>query len=203
VGLTGGIASGKTTVSKLFAALGVPIIDADEVSREVVAPGTTLLARIAAQFGPEIIASDGSLNRRALRERIFAEPALRLELEALTHPAIREAMEARSRIAGGRYQIFAIPLLAERGRDGRVDRVLVVDCSEALQRRRLQARDGSSPKEVEAILAAQASRSTRLAIADDVITNDGDLGALRIQVEKLHGEYLRLAAAHSRPADSG
>lgn len=195
MGLTGGIASGKSTVSRLFEALGVPVIDADEVARAVVAPGTPLLARIAGRFGPGILAADGSLDRRALRARVFAEPALRRELESLTHPAIRDEMEARSRRAGGRYQIFAIPLLAEQGRSGRVDRVLVVDCSEALQRARLRARDGSSAAEVEAMLAAQATRADRLAIADDVILNEGDLGALRDRVQELHRDYVRLASA--------
>jgi dephospho-CoA kinase len=194
VGLTGGIASGKTTVSKLFAALGVPIIDADEVARDVVAPGAPLLARIGEQFGTELIAPDGTLDRRALRDRVFAAPPLRLELEALLHPAIRAEMEARSRSAGGRYQIFAIPLLAERGRDARIDRVLVVDCSEELQRRRLRARDASTEAQVDAILGAQASRATRLAMADDVIHNEDGLGVVRDQVEKLHGIYIRLAA---------
>jgi dephospho-CoA kinase len=195
VGLTGGIASGKTTVSRLFAALGVPIIDADEVSRDLVAPGTPLLARLAQHFGPEILAPDATLDRRALRERVFRNPALRLELEALLHPAIRAEMESRSANAAGRYQIFAIPLLAEKGRDERIDRVLVVDCSEALQRQRLRARDGSSAAEVEAILAAQASRAARLAIADDVILNDDSLATVRDRVASLHTDYLRLAAA--------
>lgn len=190
VGLTGGIASGKTTVAKLFAALGVPVIDADEVAREIVEPGTPVLARIVARFGLEALGADGRLDRRALRSRVFADPALRRELEALTHPAIREAMERRAELAGGRYHLFVIPLLAEKGRDPRIDRVLVVDCAEALQRRRLQARDGSSAAEVEAILAAQAPRAARLAVADDVIRNDGDLEALRDAVESLHRDYV-------------
>jgi dephospho-CoA kinase len=201
LGLTGGIASGKTTVSRLFAALGVPIIDADEVSRDIVAAGSPLLGQVARHFGPEILAADGGLNRRALRERVFKDPPLRLELEALLHPAIRAEMESRAARAAGRYQVFAIPLLAEKGRDDRIDRVLVVDCSEALQRRRLRARDGSSEAEVDAILAAQASRADRLAIADDVIRNDDDLGALRDRVSTLHSQYLRLAAASGAQAD--
>ena len=195
VGLTGGIASGKTTVARLFAALGVPVIDADELAREVVAPGTALLERIAQRFGPEIIDAHGSLRRRALRELVFSDPGARADLEALTHPAIRAAMEARAARADGPYQILAIPLLLEQGRDSVVDRVLVVDCDEATQIRRLQARDGTTLAQARAMLAAQASRASRLAAADDVITNDGALDALTAQVERLHAQYLRSVAA--------
>jgi dephospho-CoA kinase len=194
VGLTGGIASGKSTVARLFAALGVPIIDADELAREVVAAGTPLLGTIAARFGPQVLAADGTLNRRALRELVFADPHARADLESLTHPAIREAMEARAARAGGAYQIFAIPLLIEQGGVTAVDRVLVVDCDDSLQIRRLQARDGSTLDEARAMLGAQASRAARLAAADDVIRNDGDLQRLRVPVERLHRHYLELAA---------
>ena len=193
VGLTGGIASGKTVVAKLFAALGVPVIDADELAREAVAPGTPVLARIAERFGPAIIARDGTLDRRALRDIVFANPAARADLEALTHPAISAAMEQRSAEAGGAYQILVIPLLAEKkGRTASVDRVLVVDCGEDLQIRRLQARDGSTLEQARAILGAQASRAERLRIADDLIENDGDLAALRDKVVDLHARYQRL-----------
>jgi dephospho-CoA kinase len=193
VGLTGGIASGKSTVARLFGALGVPIIDSDELARDVVAPGQPLLARIAARFGAQVVAADGSLDRRVLRDIVFAEPKARTDLEALTHPAIREAAELRSAAAGGPYQIHAIPLLVEKKLASTVDRVLVVDCDEALQIRRLQARDGSTIEQARAILAAQASRAERLAAADDVISNDGDIHALRAQVEALHARYLRAA----------
>lgn len=193
VGLTGGIASGKTTVTKLFAALGVPIIDTDELAREVVQPGGPVLARIVERFGREVLGPDGRLDRAALRAQVFADPQARRDLEALTHPAILALMEERSRSAGGPYQILAIPLLVETGGRRYVDRVLVVDCDEALQIRRLQARDGSTLSEAQAILRAQASRAARLAAADDVIVNDGDLHSLRDQVEKLHGRYLELA----------
>lgn len=195
VGLTGGIASGKTTVSKLFAALGVPIIDTDEIARQVVAPGTDLLARLAERFGREILRSDGTLDRRALRTLVFSDPAARQALDALTHPVILAHTEQQARAAGGRYQVLAIPLLVENGRGGLVDRVLVVDCPEALQIRRLQLRDGSTHEEAAAILAAQASRAARLAAADDVIINDGDLQHLRQEVERLHARYLGLAGA--------
>jgi dephospho-CoA kinase len=194
IGLTGGIASGKTAAARLFAALGVPVIDADELARETVAPGTPVLAQIAERFGPTIIARDGTLDRRALRDIVFTDPAARADLEALTHPAILAAMEHRSARAGGSYQILVIPLLAEKkGRTATVDRVLVVDCDEELQIRRLQARDGSTLEQARAMLAAQASRAERLRIADDVIVNDGDLATLRDRVLDLHARYQRLA----------
>lgn len=194
IGLTGGIASGKSTVSRLFAALGVPIIDSDEIARDVVAPGTAGLAAIVARFGAGVLQADGSLDRRRLREIVFADAAARRDLEAITHPAIREEMDRRSARAGGAYQLLAIPLLVEGGRArGRVDRVLVVDCDEDLQVRRVMARDGSTEAQARAVLAAQASRAQRRAVADDVIVNDGDLAALRDQVEALHQRYLATA----------
>ena len=195
VGLTGGIASGKSTVASLFAALGVPVIDADLVSREVAAPGTPLLARIAERFGARYLRTDGSLDRRALRELVFSDAQARADLESLTHPAIFRAIEERAAAADGPYQILALPLLVEKNHASLVDRVLVIDCDEALQIRRLQARDGSTLAEARAILAAQAPRAARLEAADDVITNDGDLHALRDQVERCHMRYLGLGAA--------
>lgn len=194
IGLTGGIASGKSAVSALFAALGVPVIDTDEIARAVVAPGTPLLGRIVERFGPRVLGADGTLDRRALRDIVFADPQARADLEALTHPAIRAEMERRSAAARGPYQIIAIPLLVESNARSRVDRVLVVDCSEETQLRRLQARDGATRAQAEAILAAQATRAARLAAADDVITNEGDLSALRDQVEQLHARYLGYAS---------
>lgn len=194
VGLTGGIASGKTTVAKLFSALGVPVIDTDELAREVVAPGQPLLSRIVERFGTGILQPDGSLNRRTLREIVFADPQARADLEALTHPAIRELQEQRSVAAGGPYQIIAIPLLVEKNLQGTVDRVLVVDCPEEIQIRRLIARDGSTLEQARAILAAQVPRTVRLQAANDIITNEADLKDLRTQVEKLHAQYLRLAS---------
>jgi dephospho-CoA kinase len=193
VGLTGGIASGKSTVSQLFSALGVPIIDSDAIARDVVAPGTPALAAIAERFGAGVLRSDGSLDRAALRRQVFEDEAARRALEGITHPAIRAGMERRSREAGGPYQILAIPLLAEGGGRDRVDRVLVVDCPEELQVRRVMARDQVPESQARAILAAQAGRSSRLGIADDVILNDGDIAALRDQVGQLHHAYLRQA----------
>jgi len=198
VGLTGGIASGKSTVANLFAALGITIVDTDLLAREVVAPGSPLLREVTAHFGKELLSSDGSLNRQALRERIFAAPAERKWLEALLHPAIRALTDARCAAATGPYVMVAIPLLVETKGGERFDRVLVVDCEPELQLARLQARDGTTRAAAELMLAAQATRAERLAAADDVIKNDGDTAALRNQVEKLHRGYVAAAAAHAQ-----
>ncbi len=199
VGLTGGIASGKSTVANLFADLGVTIIDTDMIAREVVAPGSPLLPKIAGHFGRDVLAADGSLDRRALRQRVFADPAERLWLEQLTHPEIRRLTDERSDAAPGPYSIVAIPLLVETGGKDRFDRVLVVDCAPELQIARLQARDGSTRAQAEAALAAQVSRADRLAVADDVIHNDGDIAHLRDQVDKLHRAYVAASARFTRP----
>jgi len=193
VGLTGGIASGKSTVARLFAALGVPVMDADDIAREVVAPGEPLLARIAERFGTGILSRDGSLDRAAMREKVFADPKALAELEALTHPVIRAELERRSSSVSGPYLLHAIPLLVEKNLAGTVDRVLVVDCDEALQIRRLQARDGATLAQAQAILRAQVPRAARLQAADDVIQNTGDLHQLRDQVAVLHAQFLDLA----------
>lgn len=199
VGLTGGIASGKSTVAALFAQLGVPVIDTDRIARDVVAPGTPVLAALVERFGAGILAADGHLDRRALRTRVFADPAARRDLEALTHPAIQAETERRSAAAGGDYQLIAVPLLAEKGLKSRYDRVLVVDCDPARQLERLIVRDGSTQGEARAILAAQAGRAERLAMADDVIRNEGDIRDLATQVEALHGRFRALAAARRTP----
>ncbi|HXI66304.1 MAG TPA: dephospho-CoA kinase [Steroidobacteraceae bacterium] len=193
VGLTGGIASGKSTAAKFFGALGVPILDSDQVARDVVEPGQPPLERLVERFGPKILTADGHLDRPALREIVFSDPKARADLEALTHPAIGAAMEARSAAAGGPYQILVIPLLVEKNLAAHVDRVLVVDCDEELQIRRLRDRDGSTPEQVDAILKAQAPRTARLKAADDVIHNDSGLSAVRDQVATLHARYLELA----------
>jgi dephospho-CoA kinase len=193
VGLTGGIASGKSTVAALFAALGVPIIDTDVIAREVVAPGSALLGLIEERLGPGVLAEDGSLNRSRVRDLVFSDSTARAVLESLTHPAIRAEMERQANAATAAYSMLAIALLVEKGSKSVVDRILVVDCDEELQIRRLQARDGSTLEQARAILAAQATRQARLAVADDVIRNDGDLHALRDQVAKLHTRYLELA----------
>jgi dephospho-CoA kinase len=194
VGLTGGIASGKSTAAKFFGALGVPILDSDQIARDVVEPGQPPLERLIERFGQKILTPDGHLDRPALRDIVFSDPRARADLEALTHPAIGAAMEARSAAAGGPYQILVIPLLVEKNLAAHVDRVLVVDCDEQLQIRRLRDRDGSTPEQVQAILKAQAPRAARLKAADDVIHNDTDKSAVRDQVGALHARYIELAA---------
>jgi dephospho-CoA kinase len=195
VGLTGGIASGKSTAAKFFGALGIPILDSDQVAREVVEPGQPPLERLVERFGRGILTPDGHLDRPALRDIVFSDPKARADLENLTHPAIGAALEARSAAAGGPYQILVIPLLVEKNLGAHVDRVLVVDCDEELQIRRLHARDGSTRVQAQAILDAQVSRSARLKAADDVITNDADMSAVQTQVAALHSRYLELARA--------
>jgi len=193
VGLTGGIASGKSTAAKFFGALGVPILDSDQIARDVVEPGQPPLGRLVERFGPSILTPDGHLDRPALREIVFSDPRARADLEALTHPAIGAAMEARSAETGGPYQILVIPLLVEKNLSAHVDRVLVVDCEEQLQLKRLRAREGSTLEQARAILNAQVSRAARLKAADDVIHNDTDMNAVREQVAALHARYLDLA----------
>jgi dephospho-CoA kinase len=197
VGLTGGIACGKSTVAQLFEALGVGVVDTDLLAREVVTPGSALLAQIAARFGASTLQEDGSLDRARLRERVFANADERRWLEQLTHPAIRALTDSRCEAASGRYVIIAIPLLVETQGIERFDRVLVVDCDPEIQLARLQARDGATRQQAERMLAAQASRAQRLAVADDVILNNGDVAELRVQVEKLHREYSNAASAQS------
>jgi dephospho-CoA kinase len=195
VALTGGIASGKTTVANLFAALGVPVIDTDVIARQVVEPGRPALAEVVAAFGPGVLGADGRIDRRRLRERIFADPADRQRLEAILHPAIRAEMERQSREAGSAYQVLVIPLLTEGRRRDHVDRVLLVDVPEELQVQRLMLRDGVTHEQAQASLNAQASRAERLAMADDVVRNTGRVDDLRERVAALHAQYLTLAAA--------
>jgi dephospho-CoA kinase len=193
VALTGGIASGKTTVADLFAALGVPVIDTDQIARQVVEPGQPTLTAVVAAFGPDVLDADGRLDRRRMRERIFADPAARQQLNAILHPAIRAEMERQSRHAGGPYQVLVIPLLTEGGRRDHVDRVLLVDVPEALQVERLMWRDGVTREQALASLNAQATRAQRLALADDVLRNTGQVEDMRGKVAELHQRYLQLA----------
>ena len=195
VALTGGIASGKTTVANLFADRGVPVIDTDVIARQVVEPGEPALAAVVGAFGTQVLGEDGRLDRRRMREHVFADAAARRRLEAILHPAIRAEMERQSRAAGGPYQVLVIPLLVESGRRDHVDRVLVVDVPEATQVERLMRRDASTREQAEAALRAQATRDARLAFADDVIENTGDLAALEARVAELHRDYLRRAGA--------
>lgn len=199
VGLTGGIGSGKSTAARHFAALGVPVVDADLVARELVAPGSPALREIHARFGDEILRADGGLDRARLRELVFADPDRRRALEAILHPRVYAEMARRIAALDAPYCIAVIPLLLETGRRAFVDRVLVVDSSEALQRARARRRDGVTATVVNAVMRAQVDRPTRRASADDIIDNDGDLAALQRQVEVLHHRYLALAAADGRP----
>ncbi len=194
IGLTGGIASGKTTVADLFAARGVPLVDADVSAREVVAPGSSGLAAVVEAFGSEILTTTGELDRRALRARVFGQPEERRRLESILHPLIRQHLQDSLQALSGPYALLVAPLLLEGDLSKAVQRVLVVDVPEEVQIARVMSRDGSSREEAEAILRAQMSRQERLARADDVIVNDGDLDALEPQVERLHRQYLRLAA---------
>jgi dephospho-CoA kinase len=195
IGLTGGIASGKSTVAQRFMELGVPVIDADEAARSVVAPGGPGLAEVVKRFGSGVLAENGELDRRALRELIFREPGSRRDLEAILHPLIRAEMERSAESARGPYVVMAIPLLVESGSSNRVDRILVVDVDEAVQLQRVMARDGCTLEQARAILASQASRSARLAVADDVLRNTATVTDLRQAVDHLHERYLRLAEA--------
>ena len=193
VALTGGIASGKSTVAALFAQLGVTVIDLDVIAREVVAPGSGLLERIIERFGEGLRAPDGGLKRRELREIVFINASSRAWLEALLHPAIHERAAQQRAQSLGPYVITVVPLLAESKSAQAYDRVLLVDCDEQLQRARLSARDQVSAAMVDATLAAQAGRAARRALADDVIENNGAPQALLPKVQELHKRYLLMA----------
>ncbi len=192
IGLTGGIASGKSTVAQRFVELGVPVIDADESSRLVVAPGQPGLAAVVAKFGKGVLTANGELDRRALRDLIFSDAYARRDLEAILHPLIRADMERRAEAAAGSYIVLAIPLLVEGGSRNHLDRILVVDVEESIQLERLIARDSISLDQARAILAAQASRASRLKAADDVLINAGTVTQLRRAVDRLHERYLQL-----------
>ena len=197
VGLTGGIASGKSVVASRFKALGVSVAEADLAARAVVAPGSPALAQIAERFGQHMLLPGGALDRARLRAHVFADAAERKALEAITHPTIRALLREQCEQADGPYAIADIPLLAEAG--GRtaypwLARVLVVDAPVALQLTRLMARDGIDETLARKMVAAQASRAERQALADDVVVNDGSLEALQGAVDRLHADYLRRAA---------
>lgn len=198
VGLTGGIGSGKSTVADLFAAFGVSIIDADLIARELVEPERPAYREIVAQFGPGILNPDGSLNRARLRERVFADTPARVRLEAILHPRIRSIMEQRAQLTRGPYTVLVAPLLLENGLHDMVDRVLVVDATEAVQIARVRSRSGLSEREIRAIMATQMARNERRSRAHDVIDNDGDRETLSKAVAALHQRYLTLAGAQFR-----
>ncbi|MBJ6980229.1 MULTISPECIES: dephospho-CoA kinase [unclassified Luteimonas] len=198
VALTGGIASGKSEVERRFRALGVHVADADLAAREVVAPGTPGLAEVVRAFGPEVLGPDGAMDRPAMRRRVFADDVARRRLEAIIHPRVRAALRAACEAAPGPYAIAAIPLYAEAGAEAYapwVDRVLVVDVPVEVQLERLLRRDGIDEALAWEMIRAQATREQRLAVADDVIANQGPLDELTGTVSRLHARYLRLAEA--------
>lgn len=201
VGLTGGIGSGKSTVGAAFIALGVDLVDADAVAHEVSAPGAAGWMAIREDFGPAYFLADGSLDRARLRREVFAEPAQKSRLERLLHPVIRHEIDRRVASWRGPYGILMVPLLVESPRyRNSCDRLLVVDCPEEEQVRRVMSRSGLTAAEVRAIMATQASRADRLAAADDVIDNSGGPEGIDEQVRRLDQLYRRLAAQLERPA---
>jgi dephospho-CoA kinase len=194
VALTGGIGSGQSAVAELSSALGVSVIDADAISHALTAPGGAALGPIAEAFGKKVITADGRLDRAALREQVFADPAARRRLEGILHPMIRACMQRELAADPGPYVVLAIPLLVETGQTDMADRVLVVDAPEALCIDRVGRRSGLTPEQVRRIMASQASRAERLAVADDVIDNTGGLTDLEPEVRALHTRYRSLAA---------
>ena len=193
VGLTGGIASGKTTAANFFADLDVPVIDTDVIARDVVAKGAPALAQIRAALGNEVFADDGMLDRKAMRKLVFSDERKRRQLEAILHPRIREATVIQAQAVTYPYMIIVVPLLVESPMREFMDRVLVVDCSEADQLRRLLTRDTENEEQARRMICAQASRDERLAIADDVVLNDAGLDETRSRIEALHKTYLELS----------
>lgn len=195
VGLTGGIGCGKSVVADEFETLGAVIVDADRISHELTGPGGAAMDAIAAKFGAGMLAADGALDRRAMRERVFADPAARRDLEAILHPLIRRESAARLAAAHGPYALLVVPLLIETGHYRSLcDRIAVVDCPESVQIARVVARNGLSEAAVRAVIAVQASRAARLAVADDVIENGGSLATLTQQLPPLDALYRRLAS---------
>lgn len=195
VGLTGGIGSGKSTVAELFVAEGVVLVDTDAIAHELTAPGGEAMPALIAGFGQDIVDARGALDRAAMRSRVFADPSVKARLEGVLHPMIRRLATARCREAASPYVVLAVPLLVESGNyRERCDRILVVDCPEAVQVERVVARNGMAASAVEAIMAAQATREQRLAAADDVVINDADVTKLYGQVSALHLKYLALSA---------
>lgn len=194
VGLTGGVASGKSLVEKQFRALGVPVIDADQVARDVVAPGQPALADIRARFGAEMLTADGQLDRRRMRTLVFADPAARRQLEAITHPAIRDRLHQWREALTAPYGVLSAAILVESELANLADRILVVDAPESMQLTRLMQRDEVPETLARGMIAAQASRAERLARADDILRNDGEPAPVVQAVARLHEHYLALAA---------
>ncbi len=199
VGLTGGIGSGKSAAADCFAAHGVAVVDTDAIAHELTAVGGAAMPALVAALGPEAATADGALDRAYMRRLAFADPSARKRLEAILHPMIRSLSAERCQLARTPYVILAVPLLVESGTyRQRCNRIAVVDCPESLQISRVMTRSGLSEHDVRAIMASQASRDERLAIADDVIANDGDLATLENRVGELHCSYLRLSSENAK-----
>ena len=195
VGLTGGIGSGKSAAATLFEEFGAAVVDTDAIAHALTAPGGTAIAPIRDAFGDEVVAPNGALDRAAMRRKVFTDAQAKGRLEAILHPMIRAEADRRSAAARAPYVVLVVPLLVESGGyRSRVQRVTVVDCPEAVQVARVMSRSGLSAGEARAIMAAQVGREARLAVADDVIDNGGELAALRPQIEALHRRYLEMAA---------
>ncbi|HMT81763.1 MAG TPA: dephospho-CoA kinase [Azonexus sp.] len=194
VGLTGGIGSGKSTVADAFVALGAGLVDTDVIARELTLADGKAMPALIAEFGPDIVAKDGAMDRSAVRQRVFADPSARERLEGILHPLIRQISAERCVAATAPYVVLAVPLLVESGDyHQRCDRIVVVDCPETVQIERVMARNGLSIDEVRAIMAAQATRQQRLAAANDIVVNDGARTKIYEQVNLLHLKYLALA----------
>ncbi|WP_432456055.1 dephospho-CoA kinase [Agarivorans sp. QJM3NY_29] len=196
IGLTGGIASGKSQASALFEALGVAVVDADVVARQLVEPGQPALNQIIKHFGPQLQLANGQLDRAALRKIIFSEPEQKTWLNQLLHPLIRQQMQQQLNAAEGPYKILVAPLLLENKLDKLVDRVLMIDTPVALQIARTMARDKVNQNQAEQIIGAQMDREAKLAAATDIIVNDGELSLLGDKVKEFHRIYLNLAKSH-------
>ncbi|RZI41716.1 dephospho-CoA kinase [Herbaspirillum sp. HC18] len=195
VGLTGGIGSGKTTVADMLEARGAAVIDTDQIAHRLTVPGGLAIPEIRTQFGAAFLTPEGAMDRAKMRAHVFSDPAAKARLESILHPLIRMETERAAQEAQGSYLVFVVPLLVESGSwKERVSRVLVVDCTEETQVRRVMSRNGLAAEQVRAIMAAQATRQQRLAAADDVIDNDGDALALVPQVDRIHAFYAGLAA---------
>lgn len=196
LGLTGGIGSGKSTVAEMLVQRGAALVDTDAIAHELTGPGGQAMPALAEALGPEVMCADGSLNRPLVRARVFADSTAKARLEGILHPMIRALSAQHCQQAQAPYVVLAVPLLVESGQwQTRCQRILVVDCEEAVQMARVRQRSGLEEAEIRRIMASQASRAQRLAVADDVLDNSGNLEQLTPQIERLHGQYLALAAA--------
>jgi len=195
IGLTGGIGSGKSTAAEIFAELGVPVIDTDIIAHELTRPGQPAVEEIAARLGRDVLSDNGDLDRDRLRRIVFQDPQKRLQLEQILHPRILDEVDRRIHQLNAPYCIVVIPLLFEKNLQERVDRTLVIDCPESLQRERVLQRPEMDPTQVDAILRSQLTREARRERADDIVTNTTDLDTLRQQILGLHAQYSALNRA--------